>query len=313
VNGIAVTGAGGYVGSRLVAALGERATPFVNTVVPWLPGNQIPVDLAGAGGSSIDLTGVDAVVHLAGHNELVAASDPDRALAETVVAARRVADAAQRAGVGRLVYVSTVHVYGGAMVPGARLDEAVLAQPRSVYAVTRLACEHLLAAQATAGGPQPVIFRLTNAVGAPADPGVDRWSLVALDLCRQAVTTGKMTLKSSGTQWRDFVPMADVVDALVLAADGGVAPGTYNLASGRSRTVRQLAELVQERVEAATGEQPRLVAPEAEPDPPGPYSVAADRLAAAGFRSNRTLGDAVDEVVAFCLERRAALTEVVPT
>lgn len=310
---IAVTGAGGYLGSRLVAALGDRAAPFVNTVVPWLPGNQVQVDLASDRSSSVDLTGVDAVVHLAGHNELVAASQPDRALAETVVAARRVAEAAQRVGVGRLVYVSTVHVYGASMVPGARIDEAVLPLPRSLYAVTRLACEHLLESQAASGGPEPVIFRLTNAVGSPADPGVDRWSLVALDLCRQAVTTGALKLKSSGAQWRDFLPLADVVDALVLAADGGVPPGTYNLASGCPRTVRQLAELVQQRVEAAVGEQPRLVAPAMEPDPPGPYTMATERLASAGFRPARSLEEAVDEVVAFCLERRAALTEAVPT
>lgn len=310
---IAVTGAGGYLGSRLVAALGERATPFVNTVVPWLPSNQIQADLASDRSASLDLTGMDAVVHLAGHNELVAASHPDRALAETVLAARRVAEAAQRAGVGRIVYVSTVHVYGAAMVPGARLDETALPLPHSLYAVTRLACEHLLAAQAAAGGPDPVIFRLTNAVGAPADSGVDRWSLVALDLCRQAVTTGTMRLKSSGAQWRDFVPLADVVDALVLAGDAGVPSGTYNLASGRSRTVRQLAELVQDRVEAATGERPTLVAPEMESDPPGPYTVVTDRLAAAGFRSMRPVDDAVDEVVAFCLEQRTALTEATTT
>ncbi len=306
---IVVTGAGGYLGSRLCAALGGRVRPLVSSPVPWLADTQVALDLAAVPAADLDLSGVSAVIHLAGHNELLAGAEPDRALSETIVAARRVAEAAHRAAVPRLVYVSTVHVYGGAIAPGTVLDESVMPMPQSAYAVARLACEHLMGAQAAADGPEVVVYRLTNAVGAPVDPGVDRWSLVALDLCRQAITTGTMTLKSSGTQWRDFIPMADVVDALVAAADAQVAPGTYNLASGHARTVRRLAEMVQDRVEAASGERPHLIAPPAESNPPGPYRVDVSRLAAAGFSTKHTLVEAIDEVVAFCRGRRTALLE----
>src|SRR3546814_15669025 len=62
--------------------------------------------------------------------------------------------------------------------------------------------------------------------------------------------------------------LADVVRAIAASTDPAKVPaGTYNLASGTSTTVRELAELVQDRVEARTGKRPTLKAPE--PDGPG--------------------------------------------
>jgi UDP-glucose 4-epimerase len=301
VQRLAVTGAGGFLGSRLVAALaGESAAvrALVRTPLPWLPTeDQRPIELLDpAAEVAAAFEGVDAVVHLAGHNEVIAASDPDRALAETALAGRHVVEAARAAGVGRIVYVSTIHVYGDQLAPGATVDEAVPPAPHGAYAVARLAVEHLVA-----DGPDPVVLRLSNAVGAPAHPDVDRWTLVAADLCRAGVTTGQLVLRSTGQQWRDFIGLADVVRAIGASTDPARVPsGTYNLVSGRSTTVRALAEIVQDRVEAATGIRPPLVAPE--PTEPGPeaYHLSPDRLAALGLRAEQPLAESVDEIVELC-------------
>ena len=122
---VAITGASGYLGSR--AALGfadVRVRALVRAQVPWLRAvEQVPLDLLQpAAEVAIAFRGVDAVIHLAGHNEVIASSDPDRALAETVIAARHVAEAAAIAGVERVVYVSTVHVYGDRLSPGSAVD-----------------------------------------------------------------------------------------------------------------------------------------------------------------------------------------------
>jgi UDP-glucose 4-epimerase len=191
------------------------------------------------------------------------------------------------------------------MVPGALLTEDTTPEPRHPYAIARLTSEHQLASSV----PQPVIFRLTNSVGAPVSPAVDRWSLVANDLCRQGATTGRLELRTSGTQWRDFVSLTDV--CTILAAAAGVTSkateplpsGTYNLGSGRSWTVRQLARLVQDGLEAATGHRPPLTAPDAEPDPPGPYAVSTDRLDRTGWKVTTPLERAVEETLMFCLNR----------
>ncbi len=296
---VAVTGAGGYLGSRLCADLaGSGVRALTRAPVPFLGDvEQVAVDLLAPVDQVAEaLRGVDAVVHLAGHNEVVAAADPDRAITETIVMARHAAEAAARAGVGRVVYVSTVHVYGTRLDAGATVDEDVAPSPRSPYAVARLAAEHLLA-----GAGDPVVLRLTNAVGAPVHADVNRWTLVAADLCRSAAATGELVLRSSGLQWRDFISLGDVTRIVAAATDPArVPPGTYNVASGVPTTVRALAELVQDRIEARTGQRPVLRAPDPDGTEPGPYRVDPGRLDALGLRAEQPLADAVDELVDLC-------------
>lgn len=271
---------------------------------------QVVGDLArGQDAAAAGCRDVDAVVHLAGDNEVVAARDPAFALGGTVLATERLIEAVAEAGVKRLVYMSTVHVYGQRMVPGATLEEEMRPEPRAPYAIARLASEHTAAALA-AHGVEVVILRLTNSLGAPAHPAVDRWTLVANDLCRQGVLHGRLELRSSGVQWRDFVALADV-RAIVAAAsridDPGLPAGTYNLGSGTPMTIRDLAAIVQDSFERTTGERPELEAPEPEASPPGPYHVSVERAAAHGQRAGTPVADAVEETVRFCIEHKEAL------
>ncbi|MDQ3292943.1 MAG: SDR family oxidoreductase [Actinomycetota bacterium] len=297
---IAVTGATGFLGSRIIAELADRSpAALVRAPVTWLDdARQVEVDLLDPVERVAEaLAGVDTVIHLAGHNEVVAAAEPDRALTETVLAGHRLVRAAARAGVGRIVYVSTVHVYGAQLVGAAVIDEEVPPAPRSIYAIARLAVEHLVAAT-----PDAVVLRLTNAVGAPVHPDVNRWTLVAADLCRTATSTGAVVLQSSGQQWRDFIALDDVARIVVAATDPEAVPaGTYNVASGRAITVRALAELVQDRVEASTGSRPVLQAPAPTGPDPAPYRVDPGRLAARGLVAEVPISDAIDDIIALCL------------
>jgi UDP-glucose 4-epimerase len=274
--------------------------------------DQVTVDLVhDADGRLVDvLRGADSIVHLAGLSEVVAAADPGRALSETILASHRLGDACREAGVRRVVYVSTVHVYGARMMPGAVLTEDLRCEPRAVYAIARLASEHALAA--LGDDVELVVFRLTNSVGAPADPRVDRWTLVANDLCRQAVQDHRVVLRTSGVQYRDFVDLGDVCAALAAAADpfGPIRPGTYNLGSGRPLTVRALAEIVQDVVEQATGSRPLLEAPDPEGPPPEPYVVDVNRIAAAGLSTATPIESSIAETVRFCLAHLEELERV---
>ena len=306
---VLVTGATGYVGGRLVAHLAHDPGVWVRALVRSPSGAEgVTADDVAQGdlaGDTFDVTracdGIDTIVHLAGPNELVAAEQPDRALRETIIGSRRLADAAQRTGVGRIIYVSTVHVYGARLATGTTVSEEQNVVPDAPYAIARLASEHLLAA-AGAQGIEVVVFRLTNSVGAPASPALDRWSLVTNDLSRQAVTTGCLRLRTSGAQWRDFVPLADVCRVLAgCLPAGSLAPGTYNLASGTPRTVRQLAGMIQDACEGAGLPRPALFAPEPPACPPPAVQVSTVRLAAAGWRLETPLDEAVAETVEFCV------------
>lgn len=308
-----MTGAGGYVGSGLVetlAAEGWDVRALVRRPAPHLDVEQTVADLAENTDSAAGaFKGVDTVVHLAGENEVVAARAPAATLAATIVATERVIEAMASAAVRRLVYMSTVHVYGEQMTDGATLTEDMRPEPRSTYAITRLASEHV-AASLGASGPELVVLRLTNSVGAPADPRVDRWTLVTNDLARQGATTGRLELRSSGVQWRDFVALRDVRSVIAAACRSDhpvLPPGRYNLGSGTPTTIRQLAELVRDAFERSTGVRPDLDAPEPGPERPEPYHVSVERLASHGLQAETPLEEAVDETVRFCIEHKEAI------
>lgn len=210
--------------------------------------------------------------------------------------------------------MSTVHVYGHALSAGAEISEETAPRPRDAYAISRLASEHLLAAGA-GPGVETVVLRFTNVVGAPAHASVDRWSLVANDLCRQGTGTGVLRLQSDGLQWRDFLSMEDACRILMSAAGvpiagaGRMPAGTYNVASGHPLTIRALAELVQSSVERHRGARPPLEAPPPAGAPTEPWRVSTARLDRLGIRPMAGILRALDETVAFCTALEDATNE----
>lgn len=303
---IAVTGAGGYLGGRVVTALGASARALVRAPVPWLPEHlQVTCDLLGSADDvARSLDGASVAVHLAGHNEVVAAQDPGRAVTETVAMAESLRAAAAAAGIRRIVYVSTIHVYGDQLQPGAVVHEDLDATPTSAYARARARCEEVLLGEADV---EPVVLRLSNAVGAPADPSVDRWTLVASDLCRQAVLDRAMVLRSTGQQCRDFIVLEDACRIVLGTVEDEIPTGTYNLASGHPATVRSLAELIQDRVERICGWRPTLDGPAPVGDPDEPYVIGTEGLARLGLRAELPLEEGVDEIIDHCIKHEAAL------
>lgn len=302
---IIVTGAGGYLGGRVAGALGNRVRAIVRRPVPWLPTNrQAAGDLLRPDAPLRHALTGSAVVHLAGHNEVLARTDPDRAVSETIAATQTIVDAARANGVRRIVYVSTIHVYGTHLTPGAVIDESVEPAPTSPYAEARAACERLLL---DAKDIDAVILRLSNAVGAPEDPSVDRWTLVASELVLGAVLDRTMTLRSSGLQTRDFITLDDAARIVAAVASGDAPAGVYNLVSGRSVTIRDLAGLIGDRVDALCGYRPDLVAPPVDGDPEEPYTFTTTALSACGLRAEQPLATGVDELIEHCRKHRSKL------
>ena len=183
-----------------------------------------------------------------------------------------------RAGVGRLVLASSMVVYGeggytcpgdGPVRPAARdvadlaagrfepgcpvcghpltpvlVDEGAVLEPRSVYAATKLAQEHLSAAWARQSGASVVALRYHNVYG-PGMPRNTPYSGVAA-IFRSALEAGRAPrVFEDGAQRRDFVHVSDVARANVAALEAttGEAIGlrAYNVASGRPATVGEMA------------------------------------------------------------------------
>ena len=305
---VLVTGARGYLGGRVVRHL-RTATDFALRLASRvaIPGDE-RAETVSVGELQDDALldaaceGVTHIVHLAALNEIDSERYPERAVEVNVNGTVRLMRAAAKAGVRRTIFLSTAHVYGAPLA--GVIDETRATRPTHPYAITHRAAEDFVFGAAAKSGMEAVVLRLSNAVGAPVDPAVQRWTLLVNDLCRQAVTEGRLTLRSAGLARRDFIAMADACRAIahfVTAPTAALGDGLFNLGGARAMRVADMADLIVDRCETVLGFRPDLVRPApASGESSAELDYRIDRLRAAGVHPVGDLGREVDETLSLC-------------
>jgi nucleoside-diphosphate-sugar epimerase len=256
---VCVTGGRGAIGTRLTRALLERGVAGVTTVGRHAPRvdseEQIGPVVRHFIGSVLDpttldiaFTGCSVVFHLAGLSPAQCASDQlTHAYEINTRGAVQVIDACYRAGVSRLVHVSTAQVYG---VPRALpVGEDHPAVPLSVYAASKLAAEVALQGVSRRGGVVCDVARLSNVYGGLSDPGTVIGRALSQAALGQAITLDDLA------PVRDFLHEDDAVAALIALAccdADGVDYRVMNVSSGHGVSIGEMAQTLA-RVAAERG------------------------------------------------------------
>ncbi|CAO4165423.1 NAD-dependent epimerase/dehydratase family protein [Methylorubrum populi] len=146
---IALTGATGFIGRHLLRALsarGYRVRVLLRrpVEVPEGASGAVVGDLARPMNMAAALTGVDAVVHSAGLAHAMSGAPEDDFRSSNTEATRHLAEAAQRAKVGRFVFLSSIRAQSGpsATIPVSETDAPA---PTDAYGRSKLAAEQALA------------------------------------------------------------------------------------------------------------------------------------------------------------------------
>ncbi len=266
---VLVTGAGGFVGAALCQALAANGASVIaadRQALGDLGVAQIPEPLFRA---------VDAVVHLAARVHVMRERSTDP-LAEfrrvNVEGTRRLIDAAARAGVRRLVYLSSIKV-NGEVSPGRPFTPDDPPRPQDAYGVSKFEAEEVLAAAAAKTGIETVVLRAPMVYG----PGVRANFLSLLRLCDSAIPLPFGAVHNR----RSLIYLGNLVDALRCAASHPAAAGkTYLVRDAEDLSTRELVA----RIRRALGRPPRLV-----PVPPALLRAGA-ALAGQGAAADRLLG-----------------------
>ncbi|MDP9903656.1 MULTISPECIES: NAD-dependent epimerase/dehydratase family protein [Arthrobacter] len=257
---VMVTGCAGFIGSHLVNRLladGHQVTGIdsFTDYYPrelkernnaWNMGKEsfqfIEMDLAIL--TKAELTGVDAIIHLAAQPGVRASwAKFDNYINENLLSTHKLATAAGEAGVKRFVFASSSSVYGDAHAYPTH--ETTPTIPRSPYGVTKLAGESLLDAHAANFGLEVFALRFFTVYG----PG-QRPDMAIQRLIRSAIDGGEFRLYGDGHQRRDFTFVADIVDACVRATSSIYPDGTVRLNIGGSGDIsmNELISLVESTV-----------------------------------------------------------------
>ena len=242
---VLISGASGCIGRAVAARLlagGHEVTGCALEPPPpgWEPARWIRGDLA-----DLDIgpmvRGHDAVVHLAALVHRPDVQDIDAYRRANVDLTERFAAAAQDAGVGKLVYASTVAVYG--KDSDLHADEATAVAPQTPYAVTKLASEAPILA---AGG---FVLRLPVAYG----PG-DRGNVAKLI---DAVRRGRFVLPSRTLNKRSFVAAANVAAAAEACLTSPEPGDVFLVTDDADLSLRELVG----HISASLGKRPPVTVP----------------------------------------------------
>ena len=301
---VLVTGGAGYVGSvsveTLLAAghevvvLDDLSTGHESAV----PG-EANLEIGGYGDEDwlvdlLDDARIEAILHCAARS-LVGESvrDPARYYRDNVAGGVALLEAARRGGVRRMVFSSTAAVYG--TPERTPIDEDAALRPINPYGETKRTFEAAMASYGEPYGLRSVSLRYFNVAGSTDRNGEDHDPETHLipNLLRAVAGKGEpMTVfgddypTADGTCIRDYIHVADLADAHVLALEATAAgnsrtdePLVCNLGSGQGFSVREVITAT----EAVVGRPvPHTIGPRRAGDPPV--------LVAAVERASRVLG-----------------------
>ena len=150
--------------------------------------------------------------------------------------------AAHEAGVRRMVYAGSSSVYGNA--PELPKEESMRPDPRSPYAVAKLAGEHYCRVVFLTQGLETVTLRYFNIFGPYQDPGSPYSGVLSIFIT--SLLRGEVcTIYGDGETSRDFTYIDNVVEANLLAREAPRAPGNvYNVGCGQRVTLNWVYEFL---------------------------------------------------------------------
>lgn len=242
---ILITGALGFLGRHLVEYLNhkEHRVTLVDYTATNLKGHLV---------HGIDITNEHAKLHQLMQAQDLVIHAANRARIEpswrnyqqyyenNITGSQTVFRTAQAMEVKRFVYVSSSSVYGQTLGSPSKEDDRLL--PTNPYGVSKMAAEHALRVQAQAGDTELVIVRPFCMYGEFMDRGPD--GLVIARFLQDWVQGQPLKLDGGGTQTRDFIHASDAVKGLMAICEQGSAGDVYNLGSGDSVSIKELADIV---------------------------------------------------------------------
>lgn len=243
-----VTGAAGFVGQHVIAALVERG----QQVVALEHRRKLPVrtrarccdvvvgDVSDEQVQRRAVAHVDRVCHLAAYIP-VDMDDPaeaERCYQVNALATLGLARAAVERGIERFVYVSTANCYGFSGRPALEDDPIFPSRVGTYYFVSKLAGEIYLDRACQRSSTCAVTLR----IGTPYGPGEPRGKVIPAFLARAALGEG-LRLRHGGKPTYNFVYVDDVANCIAEASECGQG-GTYNFASRQHTSLLELAQAI---------------------------------------------------------------------
>jgi len=251
---ILIVGGGGYLGGRIASHLslkGHKVTIATKQKSIYRSNYLHNVEVKNIDWDRYETLvdaceNIDILINAAGTNSQDSEMNPSKALHINGLGTANLIKACIQKRVRKFIYLSTVHVYSSSLEGTFREDTC----PKNLhpYATSHLAGENavlyqLLETKKISGA----VLRISNAVGSPLDPYKNCWGLLVNDLCRQAVVSDEILIKSDPLIQRNFVPIVNICSVIDIIVNSNSNYGILNVCSNKSHTLEEVSNLIVER------------------------------------------------------------------
>ena len=309
---ILITGGLGYIGGRIAGSLKRNypestivlGTSRKITKVPdWAKTFKIaqlnmldPISIRKAVSEDLNV-----IIHLAALNEHDSFDDVRLAWEVNALGTQSLLSVAHKKKISKFIYFSTFHVYGEF---SEIITEESQTNPHHPYAATHRAAEDMVRFFQYYKDMDTLILRLSNGFGSPMDLEVNRWTLVFNDLCRQAMTSGKMVLRSSGKQHRDFISLHDIaasVEHFLFSIPNKWEDGLYNLGGNCSLAILDVAKKIALVYEKKYGKPISIqILGKDNGEVYRPVQYKIDKLKKTGFKLTENMEREIEQTLSLC-------------
>jgi len=284
---ILVTGGCGYKGTVLVPKLLYAGLKVTVIDTMWF-GNYLPkhenltvqqIDVRDT--DSIDLNGIDSIIHLASiANDPCGDLNPKLTWEVSALATMKLADKAVRHGIKHFVYASSGSVYG--IKDEDQVTEDLPLTPITEYNKTKMVAERVLLSYQS----DMVVQIVRPATVCGLSPRM-RLDVSVNMLAMQALNNGVITVYG-GDQTRPNIHIDDITDLYIFLLNHPDISGVFN-AGFENLSILDIAEKVKSVI-------PSEIQVSASNDPRS-YRINSDKLLAAGFKPAKTVSHAIIEIV----------------
>jgi UDP-glucose 4-epimerase len=303
---ILITGGKGYLGARIATYLSKfdsyNVTVTSRNNAPIENSNNVNVKAVDTAKDDLVavLKDIDIVLHLAALDANSCEEFPIEAVDVNISDTIRWLDACSKSKITQFIYFSTVHVYGKSL--RGEVDETTMTQSRHPYAITHKCAEEYVLGIGEKSNFKSHVFRLSNAFGSPHGE-MKQWNLLIPDICRKAVELGKITLLSNPNVARDFITINDVCRTVhhFIENQQKIDSDTYNLCSGESLTILEIAEKIQSLCEEMEIGIPTIELLSKDDSKLDKYRVSNDKIRNTNFNFDQDYSTELKNLINYCV------------
>lgn len=249
-NKVIITGGMGFIGGHIAEACLNRgdevilfddgSTGRLSNIEKALSMGAVLIEdsIMNVEGLQSAFVGASSVFHLAAKISVAESMEkPHEYVSVNASGSLNVLEACRSCGVSNVVLSSSAAIYGDN--PVVPKTEDMLPEPKSPYAVTKLDGEYYFKMYREEFGLNATALRYFNVFGPRQDPNSAYAAAVPIFIDK-AIKNEDITVYGDGEQTRDFVFVADVVQANLLAAEKG--GDVFNVCYGQKLSINELAQ-----------------------------------------------------------------------